>query len=90
MSGHRQIGADLHPAGAIVLCIEPARSRRSHHAGSPDDGIGIESPVLKFDAMRIAGARRSNRYVPSTSFTATRSKQATVARAHHHDDYASR
>ena len=52
MTGHRQIGADLHPTGAIVLRIKPARRRRSHHAGSPDDGVGVEPPVFELDASK--------------------------------------
>jgi hypothetical protein len=29
--------------------------RRSHHAGSPDDGVGVEPPVFELDAVGIAG-----------------------------------
>jgi hypothetical protein len=31
--------------------IEPLCRRRGHHAGGPDDGVGIEPPVLEFDAV---------------------------------------
>jgi hypothetical protein len=50
MTRHRQIGTHLHLLRAIVLCIEPTRRRRGHHAGSPDNGVGTEPPVLELDA----------------------------------------
>ena len=54
MSQDRQISADPRPPGAILLHVKPARRRRSDHTGSPDNGVGIEAPVLKLDTVFIA------------------------------------
>ena len=54
MSRDRQINTDLGPPGAILLHVKPARRWRSDHAGSPDNGVGIEAPVLKLDTVFIA------------------------------------
>ena len=56
MPGHRKIGRDLDPAGAIGLGAEPLPGRRRAHAGGPDDGAGLDP----LGADRHAARRRSS------------------------------
>ena len=53
-SQDRPASADPGPPGAILLHVKPASRRRSDHASGPDNGVGIEAPVLKLDTVFIA------------------------------------
>jgi hypothetical protein len=54
MAGHRQIGTNLDPSGAVAFGAEPAPRRRRHNAGRPNNGAYWNKFVAEAHALATA------------------------------------
>src|SRR5262245_24677145 len=69
MTGHRQIGANFHPSGAIDFGAEPTARRRCHHAGGPDNSPSRNEFIAQAHAFKAAtGDRYSEAYFNTELF----------------------
>ena len=60
--GHRQVGRDLHAAGAVGRGAEPEAGGRGRHAGAPDHGARLDP--LRADRDALGVDRRDGRAEP--------------------------
>src|SRR5262245_22213225 len=69
MTGHRQIGANFHPRGAIDFSAEPTARRRCHHACGPDNSPSRNELIAEAHAFTAAiGDRYSKAYFNTELF----------------------